>query len=63
MTKDERKNINLLMESEKNCRTVNIPGESIPECARVQDDKRILAIVSDEVIAKEAMYHPKCYRK
>ena len=29
----------------------------------MKDDKKILAIVTDELVAKEAAYHPCCYRK
>ena len=44
------------------CRTF-AADETICKCASLKGDKKILAIATDELVAKEAAYHPCCYRK
>ena len=44
------------------CRTF-LADETIRKCASLKGDKKILAIATDEVEAKESAYHPCCYRK
>ena len=39
-----------------------IADERIRQSAIHKDDKRILALAADELIAKEAVYHKSCYR-
>ena len=44
------------------CRTF-LADETIRKCASLKGDKKIIAIATDELVAKEAPYHPCCYRK
>ena len=44
------------------CQTF-VVDDKIRESATVKDDKKVLAHVSDELIAKESVYHTSCYRR
>ena len=37
-------------------------GVKICQCSKQTNDQRIMALCSDELISKEAMYHFSCYR-
>ena len=40
-----------------------LTDETIRKCASLKSDKKFFAIATDGLIAKEAAYHPYCYRK
>ena len=42
------------------CQTF-IADKRIRKCAAVKNDKRIMALTADELVAKEACYHKRCY--
>ena len=58
--KKANKFIEGVRENLSSCETF-IADKTVRECAILKDDQKILSITTDELVAKEAVYHATCY--